>query len=123
MKTVLIVDDEVGIAEVLADLLTDEGYHVVTAANGKHALRRLAEVKPDLMLVDFMMPAPNGAGLLRTMATDPATRDIPVVMMSSLDEAAVAERCTGYDVFLRKPFKISDVLDAVAGLIGGASLG
>ena len=61
MKTVLVVDDEFAVAELLSDLLTDEGYHVVTAAGGKEGLARLRSAKPDLVLLDFMMPSLTGS--------------------------------------------------------------
>jgi CheY-like chemotaxis protein len=64
---------------------------------------------PDLVFLDYMMPVMDGAGLLRGMAADPSLRGMPVVMMSSLPEATVAERCLGYTAFMRKPFKITDV--------------
>lgn len=119
MKTVLVVDDEFGIAEVLEAILTDEGYRVVTAINGQQGLARLAEARPDIVLLDFMMPVLDGPGMLRTMKADPAYRDLPVVMMSSLGEVAVAEACSGYAAFLRKPFRVPMVVQMVASLIGG----
>ena len=119
MKTVLVVDDEFGIAEFLMDVLAEKGYSVITAANGKQALARIGEAKPDLVLLDFMMPVMNGAGMLKALAGDPTTRDIPVVMMSALGESAIAEECDGYAAFLRKPFKISTVIETVARLIAG----
>jgi len=64
-ETILIVDDEFGIAEFLTDLLVDKGYRVITAANGKQALARIAEEKPDLVLLDFMMPVMDGAATLK----------------------------------------------------------
>ena len=116
---VQVVDDEFAVAELLSDLLTDEGYHVVTAAGGKEGLARLRAAKPDLVLLDFMMPSLNGAEVLKTMAGDPTTRDIPVVMMSAISAPTLAEQCNGYAAFLRKPFKMSAVVETVARLIGG----
>ena len=68
MATVLVVDDEFGIVDVLETILTDEGYRVLTACNGKQGLVRLAEQKPDVILLDFMMPILGGDGMLRAMA-------------------------------------------------------
>ena len=56
MPTVLVVDDEFGIVDVLETVLTDEGYRVLTACNGKQGLERLVTEKPDVVLLDFMMP-------------------------------------------------------------------
>jgi len=110
MATVLVVDDEFGIAELFDAFFTDEGYRVVTAINGRHGLEVLAAERPDLMFLDYMMPVMDGAGVLRAMAMDPALPAVPVVMMSSLPESAVAERCSGYAAFLRKPFKVTEVI-------------
>jgi len=82
MATVLVVDDEFGIVDVLETILTDEGYRVLTACNGKQGLVRLSEEKPDVILSDFMMPILGGGEMLRTMAAQPAYRRIPVIMMS-----------------------------------------
>ena len=113
MRTVLVVDDEWAVADVLEALLGDEGYRVVTASNGAQALHRLAEARPDLVIADFMMPVLDGAGLLQALRERPETVEIPVILMSSLPEAAVAERCVGYQVYLRKPFRIAEVLAAI----------
>src|SRR6185437_10829815 len=104
MRTVLVVDDEFGIAEVLAELLGDAGYRVLTAIHGRQALERLVETRPDVILLDFMMPVLKGPGTLAALAGDPRHQGIPVVMMSSLPEPVVAEQVHGYAAFLRKPF-------------------
>ena len=110
MATVLVVDDEFGIAELFDAILSDEGHRVLTATNGRHGLEVLARDRPDLMFLDYMMPVMDGAAVLLAMAADPALPAVPVVMMSSMTEATVAERCSGYVAFLRKPFKITQVL-------------
>ncbi len=117
MATVLVVDDEFGIVTLLRDVLEDEGYRVLTASNGRQALDRIAEERPDLVLTDFMMPVMDGAALLRVLSGDTATKTIPVLIMSSMPEMIVAERCSGYALFVRKPFKIYNVLEIVADLL------
>jgi CheY-like chemotaxis protein len=117
MQTVLVVDDEFGVAEVLQSILEDEGYRVATAINGKQALTRLAEVTPDLIMLDYMMPIMDGTQTLAAIRNDKAFAAIPVIMMSSLEEAAVRETCTGYNFFLRKPFRAMTVVTLVAQLL------
>lgn len=117
MATVLVVDDEFGIAELFDAILSDEGYRVLTAINGKHGLEVLAKERADLIFTDYMMPVMDGAGLLRALAADPVLQAIPVVVMSSMPEAAVAERCSGYETFMRKPFKIAEVIATAARLV------
>ncbi|AUW58110.1 response regulator [Sphingobium sp. SCG-1] len=119
MAVVLIVDDEFGIADVLQDFLEDEGHTVLTAINGRAALERMAEQPPDLVLSDYMMPVMDGAGLLAKMAADQKLSKVPVAIMSSLPEPAVAEHCSGYAAFLRKPFRIGDVAALVERLLPG----
>ena len=118
MRTVLVVDDEFGVAEVIEAILEDEGYRVLTAVNGRQGLARLAENRPDLVLLDMMMPIVDGPAMLKAMKADPQFADIPVVMMSSLDPRSVDAECTGYAAFLRKPFRAAAVTDLVARLIG-----
>jgi DNA-binding NtrC family response regulator len=110
MATVLVVDDEFGIAELFEAVLADEGYRVLTAINGRHGLEVLAKERPDLIFLDFMMPVMDGAGMLRGMEADAMLHGIQVVMMSSMPEAAVSERCSGYASFIRKPFRIDQVV-------------
>jgi len=118
MTTVLVVEDEFGISELLDAVLTEEGYQVLTAMNGREGLDLLAHEQPGLVLSDYMMPVMDGAALLTKMKAEPALQGIPVVLMSSLPEAAVAARCIGYAAFLRKPFKLFEVVDVIKRLVG-----
>jgi CheY-like chemotaxis protein len=119
MAVVLVVDDEFGIFNLLEEVLTEEGHRVLVAANGQLALAQAAKEKPSLVLTDFMMPVMDGAALMKAMAADAMLADIPVVMMSAIPESTVAQYCSGYVAFVRKPFKIFAVVDLVAELTGG----
>jgi len=118
MATVLVVEDEFGIADLIEAVLEDEGHRVLMAANVKQGLEMLAQEQPDLVFLDYMMPVMDGAAVLHSIAAAPSLRNIPVVMMSSLPEITVAQRCTGYTAFMRKPFKISDVMSLTEQLTG-----
>src|SRR5260370_33643061 len=118
MATVLVVDDEFGIVDVLETILTDEGYRVLTACNGEQGLVRLSAEKPDAILLDFMMPILGGAEMLRAMAAEPAYPRIPVIMISALGGDVIAEKCKGYAAFLHKPFRAAAVLSTVARILG-----
>ena len=121
MATVLVVDDEPLIAMALEAMLKDAGHAVVTAANGRQGLERLAEApRPDLVLLDMMMPVMNGPAMLAAMADDPDLQGIPVVVLSSLPEEAVRARAQGVAAMLRKPCTAEQVLDAIARALGGA---
>jgi len=121
VRTVLVVDDEYGIVEVLVLALEDQGYRVISAADGREGLERLAESRADLVMLDFMMPRMDGPAMAEAMRADPALRDIPIVMMSAVGEAPIRDRFTGYAEFLRKPFRIQAALDLVVALIGPAA--
>jgi CheY-like chemotaxis protein len=110
MGTVLVVDDEFGVADLIDAVLTDEGHRVLTAANGRQGLKLLAKERLDMVFLDYMMPVMDGAALLRRIMDHPSWRSIPVVLMSSMPEATVAERCSGYVTFMRKPFRINEVI-------------
>jgi CheY-like chemotaxis protein len=113
VQTILVVDDELGAIEVVATALEDEGYRVLSAANGRHGLEKLAEGSVDLAVIDFMMPLVDGAALGRAMKQDPAFRNVPIIMMSAVGESLVREQFDGYAAFLRKPFRIAALLDVV----------
>jgi CheY-like chemotaxis protein len=117
MQTVLVVDDEFGVAEVLQSILEDEGYRVVTAINGKQALARLSEFTPDLIMLDYMMPILDGTQTLAAIRSQSAFAQLPIIMMSSLEEVSVRETCTDYNSFLRKPFRAVAVVQLVAQLL------
>jgi CheY-like chemotaxis protein len=115
MTTILVVDDEPLIAMVLEAELGDAGYGVVTAANGRQGLERLSETpRPDLVLLDMMMPVMTGPEMLAVMAADPDLRRLPVIVLSSLPEATIRERAKGVAAILRKPYTADEVLGAIA---------
>jgi DNA-binding response OmpR family regulator len=117
--TVLIVEDEFAIADLLEMALTDEGYHVVRAANGRQGLERLAEEpRPDLVITDFMMPVLDGAGFLLAMRDTVTPREIPCIVVSSMPERNVRARIDGYAAFVRKPFHLAEVVRLVAAILG-----
>ncbi|MDC3956563.1 MULTISPECIES: response regulator [Polyangium] len=117
MKTILVVDDELDIVDVLSDLLTAEGYRVITASNGREGLARIAESRPDLVLLDRMMPVVDGAEMLRLMREDASLGGIPVVMMSAAEGRRLSQEL-GCAAFLKKPFDLGTLLDTVARLAG-----
>jgi DNA-binding response OmpR family regulator len=128
MKTIVIVDDEFSLAEVVAAALSDVGFRVWVAPNGAHGLKVMSEHRPDLVILDCMMPILDGPGVLAAMRADERLDRVPVVMMSSLPEAAipggpghaVRRGGDGYVAFLRKPFDFDDLLGVVGLAIGGA---
>ena len=119
MKTIVIVDDEFGLADVLASTLSDIGFRVLSAANGKQGLEIMVEHPPDLVLLDYMMPLLDGAGVLKAMRADPKLAAVPVIMMTAVPESVVRAQCHGYTAFLRKPFDFQTLLKAVERAMAG----
>ena len=86
IQKILVVDDSKTELHHLSDMLGKRGYSVRTAENGEEALRRLAEDKPDLILMDVVMPGQNGFQLTRTITRDPRWADVPVIMCTSKNQ-------------------------------------
>jgi CheY-like chemotaxis protein len=118
VKTVLVVDDELGSAEVLSLILAEEGYRAFCAVNGQLALAQARDSVPDLVIVDYMMPLMNGAELARALRADPAFAQTRIILNSGLPESVIREQFDGYDAFLRKPFKLEVLMSIVQTLIG-----
>ena len=116
--TVVVVDDDLDIRDSIAEILVNEGYRVVTAPNGLQLLTMLAERKPDLILLDVMMPAVNGLDLCRALKRSPDFCDIPVVLMSAVGTAEDALLATtiGAAEYFKKPFDVNRLMARIAEL-------
>ena len=118
MKTILVVDDELVIANMLRTVLEAEGYRVVMAGNGQEGLESVARNQVDLVLCDLMMPVLDGAELCYALKSTPTHQAIPIVLMSAIGMLLIPDGCP-YDGFLGKPFNLDEVLKLVKQLIGG----
>jgi len=108
MKTVLVADDnEVG-RELVREALESQGIRVVEAANGEETLERIAESKPDLVLLDIRMPPPDGYEVIRKIRQDPAMRNLRVMALTAFamhgDRESAFE--AGFDGYITKPIDI-----------------
>ncbi len=105
-STILIVDDDLTIRKVMEDLLNNQGYSIVLAADGVEGLAQAAEHKPDLILLDVNMPNMNGFEVCERLRADPALAEVPVIMVTSLDDRASRLKGieAGADDFITKPF-------------------
>ena len=117
--SVLIVEDDREIMEVLTDLLEAEGYRVATGVNGG-ALNTAFTDPPDLVLLDLMMPVMDGAEVCRRLNADPRTERVPVVFLTAMPPTLVASRLNGcaYDRVIHKPFSIDEILEVVQEHVG-----
>jgi CheY-like chemotaxis protein len=112
---ILVVEDDQDVRETILDLLSDEGVPAAGTADGASALRflRSAPVKPNLILLDLMMPGVNGAEFRRLQMEDPSLANIPVVLLSAdvtTESASAAMHAAGY---LKKPVKLAQLLEIV----------
>jgi two-component system, cell cycle response regulator len=105
-STILIVDDEPSSREALESLLTNQGYHLAFAGTGAEALNLAGQLMPDLMLLDVMMPGMDGFEVCRRLRATPRISDIPVIMVTSLDDrdSRLEGIEAGADDFISKPF-------------------
>lgn len=117
-RSILIVDDEFGLAEMLREMLRESGYEVTLAINGKLALEILREGRVDLVLTDMMMPVMDGAELATAMRNDDTHRATPIIMMTSLPTAR-SQTDRLFDAVLRKPFTPDLLLETMAGCLAG----
>lgn len=119
MLRVLIVEDEQPIRELLNDFLSDEGYDILLAENGQRGVEMARAERPDLVLMDLMLPLLDGIAAMRALKQHPATHDIPVVVMSanSMLLLHIGDQLLA-DETLRKPFDLDQVLHIVQSRIG-----
>jgi two-component system, OmpR family, alkaline phosphatase synthesis response regulator PhoP len=117
MKTILVVEDELVLSEVLSAVLEDAGYRIVAVGDGRAGLAAMAEVQPDLVLCDVMMPLMDGRELCRRMQADLALRHIPIVLMTAAPSVVNPADCK-YAALVRKPFDLDGLLDLINGLVG-----
>lgn len=123
-KQILVVDDEIGIRELLSEILFDEGYQVHLAENAEQARAFRNECEPDLVLLDIWMPDTDGVTLLKEWV-DQDLLTMPVVMMSghgTIETAVEATRIGAVD-FLEKPIALQKLLSAIARAIRGEMSG
>jgi CheY-like chemotaxis protein len=116
-RSILIVDDEFALAEIVADLLSEQGHEVSVAINGQLGLDLLAGRPTDLVMVDVMMPVLGGPDMVRAMRARPQLARIPVIMMTSLEASLPADQPRLYDAFLHKPFSPEELFQTLARLL------
>ncbi len=120
MTTVLVIDDEFGLTEALCEVLGDEGFHVLVARNGSDGMKRIGEQRPDLVVLDYMMPVLDGRGVLQALSADPDLQQIPVLLISAIPQSSLPADCKP-TAFLHKPFTIEALLGEIRRLLDGRS--
>tara|TARA_R110002094_G_scaffold39404_6_gene51955 strand:- start:221 stop:589 length:369 start_codon:yes stop_codon:yes gene_type:complete len=114
-KHVVLVEDELNIAEAIRFLLSNEGWRVETIANGASAYEIIRKAEPDLVMLDVMLPGKSGFEILHDLREDPNCASLPVLMLTARGQARDREMAekAGVSKFMTKPFSNAEMLDAV----------
>lgn len=120
MQKVLLIEDEPHIAEALSFLLSREGLSVETHANGEDAAEVAQRARPDLVILDVMLPNKSGFEILRELRGAPDTADLPVMMLTAKgqDKDRSRAEASGASMFMSKPFSNSEIIENVKRLLG-----
>jgi CheY-like chemotaxis protein len=119
LPKVLVVDDDPAILEICSDLLQTEGYTVMVATNGQQALEQIRTDPPQVVLMDIMMPVLDGVEACRQVKANPATSDIPIVLMSARTNLTrQSQELASADALVAKPFDIDHLLNTIHDLVG-----
>ncbi len=114
-KHVVLVEDEINIAEAIRFVLSQEGWRVETLASGAGAVEVIRKVMPDLVMLDVMLPGKSGFEILHELRADPAFADMPILMLTARGQSRDREMAekAGVSRFMTKPFSNAEMLDAV----------
>ncbi|MDO9026314.1 MAG: response regulator [bacterium] len=117
---ILVAEDDSNLNWVYQSILEEAGYQVITSENGREALDKVHQIFPDLLLTDAILPGMDGFELAEAVRSNPATKEIPIVFISGVVEAADRERAArlGISQYLSKPVQVKDLLAAVKTALG-----
>ncbi len=110
---ILLCDDDEGVIEVIKIILEENGYEVKPLLNGKGIEKKVLEYKPDLIFLDIWMPGIDGKEVTKLLKSDSVTKQIPIIIVSALNEVDKIQNMIGADDFLAKPFEMQDLLAKV----------
>ena len=119
-KTILIVEDEPKNMTLTRDMLKISGYETIEAVDGRQGVEKAKSARPDLILMDIMMPKMDGYAACREIKADPATKNIPVIMLTAVgyDLNKKLAKQMGADGYVTKPFSRQQLVDAIGLLLG-----
>ncbi len=115
MNKILIVEDEADIQALVHRVLTANGFEVFKASNGEEGLIKATTLKPDLIIMDLMMPGMSGLEVCRLLKKRPDMKGVPIIILSALNRSVDREYAeeAGADKYISKPFKIDELLVAI----------
>ncbi|MCB1398139.1 MAG: response regulator [Rhodobacter sp.] len=117
---VLVIEDEPNISEAIRFILRRDGWAVTVLDSGERAMATIQQARPDLVILDVMLPGVSGFDVLRAIRADGVVRDLPVIMLTAKGQAAARDlaRDSGASLFMAKPFANAELLAAVRQLAG-----
>jgi two-component system OmpR family response regulator len=111
--SILVVDDDAVVLDMVGSFLREEGFEVATAENGREAFDRLRAGRPDLIVLDLLMPVEDGWQTLEKLRSHPIAATVPVILLSASQQLNEQARRLRVDDFLPKPFDMQELLDKV----------
>ena len=119
-KRIMVVDDDPDALALIDNILSTEGFELVKVSNATEVGLKAAQMAPDLILLDFLMPEINGFEVCKALRDNDLTRAIPIMAVTCLNKERDIERifASGADEYLAKPFKVDQLLDKVNDLVG-----
>lgn len=120
MKTILLADDEPNLRQLVRTTLEGAGTRFIEVADGEAALAAARSVRPELLILDWMMPGKSGVEVAEELRNDPETRDLPIIILTARNQVQDRERCfrAGAVAHLAKPFSPLELLHQVELAIG-----
>ena len=118
-RKILIIEDEAAQVLLVRSRLEEAGYAVLSAMNGEEGLRKAREERPDLVLLDIVLPGMDGVQVCDQIKQDPATQQIPVIMLTASGMRNLEERCKvfGADACLVKPYRPTELLQKISSIL------
>jgi len=120
-KIILFIEDEPALQKTFGDILKQEGYEMISALDGEEGLRKVKEKKPDLILLDLILPKVNGFDILKQLKADPETEDIPIIVLTNLEGTGDIEKALelGATTYLVKAsYSLEEVVEKVKKVLG-----
>ena len=123
MPVCLVVDDSVSVRRAMAHFMLDLGLYCDAAGDGRQALQMVARRVPDLIVIDLEMPRMNGIELAQALRREPATRDVPIVMITSRhsEKHRTMAMAAGVNVFMTKPYTEDELASVVGSCLAGST--
>lgn len=120
-KKILVVDDELDVQSIISFRLEINGYDVSVASDGQDGLDKIKEGKPNLVLLDLMLPKINGFEICRMIKFDDKFKDLPIIILSALDKEDDRKKAMegGADAYFLKPFDLESLLEKISSLLTG----